>query len=446
MFKPGDRVYFLSESSDNAEYFRGFLCNLQVADVREGFEFLSIRTTTLDMHYGVHPSEIALMPIHVGGSLQLPSGEYAQITAIREQFTAGTVAQVTVTDHAGPSFSVYVDLPTMEVTLEPPLIVSETQVRVLTFTDYIRSQVRSRYAFLVRPRLGRHNQILDSYAPRLLDLMYSTPLERLRVPSTATAISPFIASNLQVPVVPASDLVRLLGFTKRDLTSLIETVKAKSLDICFIGFGGTGVNTTHWLTEICKITGHDALFNSLTVVEPDSVEFSNLLRFPIDPNSIELHDSLPTSVRKLELFQPEHARHLAVSVDLRSTYLEGPLDIRDCIYYGAPDLGTRQVFCGSRFIAATHSGNSCNLYLNPTQDSDLQVETYGVIDLGVFFLNQLRMAIAFLELLASDTDLSEIDRNLFTYSFSEPSTLRTSKRYCITVHSETERIPYANPS
>lgn len=95
-------------------------------------------------------------------------------------------------------------------------------------------------------------------------------------------------------------------------------------------------------------------------------------------------------------------------------------DTSKTVFYGAPDIETRQDMAASNYnlITATHGDDSATLALNPIQDTSLQVETYGVIKLGPFFMNQIRLAIGLLETLASDQDLSEKNKTLLDYSYT----------------------------
>ena len=100
------------------------------------------------------------------------------------------------------------------------------------------------------------------------------------------------------------------------------------------------------------------------------------------------------------------------------------------IIYGAPSLSARAEMTEfGNFIAATHANTSCSLWLNPKQEQDIQVESYGMIQLGAFFMNQLRMAIGLLEVLATRTDFTEQDQNLLTYEFTGDIKLRTDRQY-----------------
>lgn len=81
------------------------------------------------------------------------------------------------------------------------------------------------------------------------------------------------------------------------------------------------------------------------------------------------------------------------------------------------------------FIGATHANTSCSLWLNPKQDQDIQVESYGMIQLGGFFMNQLRLAIGLLEVLASEQNLAEQDKSLLRYEFTGEAAMKTDLNY-----------------
>lgn len=102
------------------------------------------------------------------------------------------------------------------------------------------------------------------------------------------------------------------------------------------------------------------------------------------------------------------------------------------VYYGAPDIATRQAMSEANLnlITATHGDDDASLILNPVNQSDLQVESYGMIKLTTFFMNQIRLAIGLLELLASDQDLSERNKKILDFSFvTNTKTLPTSRKW-----------------
>jgi hypothetical protein len=81
-------------------------------------------------------------------------------------------------------------------------------------------------------------------------------------------------------------------------------------------------------------------------------------------------------------------------------------------------------------ITATHGDDDASLILNPVNQSDLQVESYGMIKLTTFFMNQIRLAIGLLELLASDQDLSERNKKILDFSYvTNTKTLPTSRQW-----------------
>lgn len=102
------------------------------------------------------------------------------------------------------------------------------------------------------------------------------------------------------------------------------------------------------------------------------------------------------------------------------------------IFYGAPDINTRSIMKDRNIplLAGTHGDDDVSLTLNPTQDTQLQRESYGMIKLTTFFLNQIRLTIALLEYLASDYDLSESNKTLLNYSYgNDAKPLPTNRQW-----------------
>jgi hypothetical protein len=75
------------------------------------------------------------------------------------------------------------------------------------------------------------------------------------------------------------------------------------------------------------------------------------------------------------------------------------------LIYGAPELETRTLFNDANltYFAATHQENKAKLSINPEVDADMALETYGKINLGIFFLNQIEMTIQFLKFIGEHT-------------------------------------------
>lgn len=349
------------------------------------------------------------------------------------------------------------DLVLIETPLDEGMTWSNTRRRTLQFSgDHLLEQIRTRYAFFERPTNGLSNIIIDNYAPKL---MYNTKfnptaLAQMNLPKTIYAISPWFAQYFGAQQVPTEQLCRMLGFDVATLKQMITKIKHKQYSITFVGYGGTNVNTIHWLTEIMKLTQSVNLFKFIEVYEPDTAEISNLLRFPKNPYIENLRSSSthvnPTS--KLKLLDPAELGLLSkekpvlvpgridgrnLPYNSKGTFYDYNRTVRKSlpkdnhIYYGAPNIETRASFEDvGHFISATHNGNDAHLWLNPTQDTDLQVESYGLIQLTPFFMNQLRLAIGLMETLCiDDLDLTAKDQCLLEYSFNGIPQLSTNKTY-----------------
>lgn len=322
--------------------------------------------------------------------------------------------------------------------------------------DYLREQIRTRYGFFERPSSGLSNVILDSFFPRLM-YNYDMNIAQLRLnesfPRTACAISPLVAECLNVKRIQTEQLCRVLGYDAKAIKALIDTVRAKKINIVFAGAGGTGMNTSYWLTELCTMVHAIDLFDRVCVFEPEIIEYSNMFRFPISlaaytdatgkydlPYKMLLIEPMAQKLSaKKPIFLPIFLNKNIGGIGTDS-FFSRSWDIdasrytyttkSNTIIYGAPSLSARAEMTEfGNFIAATHANTSCSLWLNPKQEQDIQIESYGMIQLGAFFMNQLRMAIGLLEVLATRTNFSEQDQNLLTYEFTGDIQLRTDRQY-----------------
>lgn len=324
-----------------------------------------------------------------------------------------------------------------------------------TFTkDYLKEQIRARYGFFNRPTNGLSNVVLDSFIPGLLykyDMNESKLLENETFPKSSVCISPLLASMLNIKQVPTDELIKILGYTTKDITNLMKQVKAKDLHFVFAGVGGTGMNGAYWLDELSKLTNVINMFKTITVFEKENIEFSNILRFPIPLSS---YYKSGHSAAKLNLVMPFLSRLTSRKINTYEKYLSRdgnyyslPSEIfhqnwnsntrkydltsrANTVIYGAPGIEYRNELSKiGNFVCATHASNSCSIWLNPTQTESIEIESYGMIQLGPFFMNQLRMVIGLLELLASDTPLDTPDHEYLDYEFDGISQMRTSRQY-----------------
>jgi len=305
-------------------------------------------------------------------------------------------------------------------------------VRIDFHSNYIKEQIRTRYAFLHRPSSGVLNPVVDTYFPQMYyNFGHNVGLKHNhQLPTTAVAISPLIANAFNIKQLSCEQMCQVLGFDKKSIRKLITDVKRHKYTFAFIGAGGTSINTAHWFSEMCKLVNIFNIFERIYCFEEDTAEVSNLLRFPIDPRTIT-----SSSSHKLDLMAPIVA-NLTNDFRGRSQYVPTaggsyPYELYTHLYlddqkardkhilYGAPTIETRDDLSKyGNFICATHANTNCSIWLNPKQELENSVESYGMIQLAPFFMNQLRMAIKTLELLApGDLDLQQQDVQLFNYQF-----------------------------
>ena len=327
-------------------------------------------------------------------------------------------------------------------------------VTIKSFTaDYLKEQIRARYGFCNRPSSGLSNVVLDSFFPGLL-YKYNMDVQKLLAnesfPKTSVCVSPLVADLLQVKRIPTDQLIKILGYSVKDISNLLVAVKNKSLNFIFAGIGGTGMNTAYWLDELSKLTNTINIFNTIAVFEKEAIEFSNILRFPLPLSTYYQYASIFSNrAYKTEIIPPLLNRLtnrkliISNSYIAKDSYLGGEFfntnyDTRPATYtakrrtviYGAPGLEHRNYLSSlGNFVCATHASNSCSIWLNPTQTESIEIESYGSIQLGPFMMNQLRMTIGLLELLASDTPLDTKDHEYLNYEFTGESVNRTDRQY-----------------
>ena len=353
---------------------------------------------------------------------------------------------------------------------------SDIKTKSINFSStHLKEQIRHRYHLQDRPTSGSLNTIIDSFLPSAL---YNCNMdsEKIRrqysysLSKTAYAISPYVTNLFAIKKVETKQLCRILGFDEKKIKSMLMNIKLKKLDFVFVGAGGTGINTAVWLKEMCEFSNITGLFNKASCFEEDNAELSNLLRFPIDPHSIiidgltpsggaidnssklhlikhslmQLSSNTPSLVTKFICKDANLVSDFPASVFMNNmeTVVKDDGDFEtlnsfrtrsNVVLYGAPDIETRiNLSKAGRFISATHATNSCNVYINPIQDAMIQVESYGMIQLAPFFMNQLRMAISLLEILSDDNLdelLAEQDKSVLSYSFNGESVLKTDRIY-----------------
>jgi len=326
----------------------------------------------------------------------------------------------------------------------------------INIAEIIADKIKVRYAEITERTMGSANMVVDSFYPTYVRESLIMGTRKHTLGQKCSAISPFIANELGVFQTPFEDIIKMLGYKKADLKKMLETVKAKKIDLVLVGLGGTGMNFMHWATEVCNYTNTVALFDRIKIYDKDMIDLTNIFRFPqiLNPsgsysqgayrNSVEKINCLPANtilcrkpidtsyeflnVRSLSFYVERSTAVLntaenyndnekLLSENKRSMFSS----LKNKVYYGAPDIESREAFYGIediKFISGTHGDDSCQLYIKPPQNSSIQIESYGMINLSVFFMNQVKLTLSFLELLASNTDLTQ-EKLVLDYSFSE---------------------------
>lgn len=345
----------------------------------------------------------------------------------------------------------------------------------------ISEALAHRYAVLEKPGKVR-NLIVDSFLPQYF-IKHKFNLENIQeefrnISSTATMIHRGFARMLGIRELPLDDMLVMIGYTKERITDLLTNVRAKKLNIAFAGYGGVGTNTVYWLTELCNMANIQGLFNKIIISDFDRLSLDNVFRMPNpfktfsalkhkdmifnDPsnryartahceNSLYKTQTIPTdSFKALSTKAPYYeTRHLD-----GHTFNENHIDhLYNWIVYGAPDIESRKLFSKAinrdlperpnyydncladhikAFISATHGDDSCGLVINPNyleNESNLMMESYGIIQLNVFFFNQLKLAISFLEVLEkySLDELNEFRDKEFLKDYSIVNNQKSNK-------------------
>lgn len=312
------------------------------------------------------------------------------------------------------------------------------EVTTHKFDTHLRTQIFTRY---FRPPAIEYNAVLDSFLPFLACSYVSNTSG-----NTVHAISPFTADLTGAKQIPLTTI--LTTILKQDLSALHTTllaIKQAKLTVIFAGTGGTGINTICWLSSICDHFGITNLFQSIHVYEADYVDFSNIFRFPLplstytnkSDSKLPKVDLIKSKITTLSSVVFYHNKFLTQLSDIPATLRDGSTLKPSCVIYGAPSIYNRNFLSSlGAFVSATHANNTASLYINPVSDDILQVETYGLIQLNSFFINQISMALGFLDILASGS-YTMPHHHFAEYTF-EASTI---EQYNFDIKSEMTAMP-----
>jgi hypothetical protein len=277
--------------------------------------------------------------------------------------------------------------------------------KIVDIRKNIVEEIESKYEFFIKSDFKTvANMSLDSMFPYLFKHRYMTTEPAMsiqRFPVSSFAISEFVANTMNVRKAHISELCEILGYTEKNIKDILLAVKRQKLNLILTGLGGTGMNFNYFASEMCNWTNTVNIFKEISVYDNDKYSISNLIRIPFDFRSRAVdHEktysfiNTPSIGSRMKIYD--------YFISLEAALRLGNLD--RTIFYGAPNIRTRQDFADNeniKFISATHGGDDCSLYLNPPQDDSLQIETYGRINLSIFFMNHLKMTIQFFEFIAN---------------------------------------------
>ena len=306
----------------------------------------------------------------------------------------------------------------------------------------LKNALNLRYAMFDRIADGSANPIIDSYMPKAI----KDNVQNLNLPHSAYCVSEWFSNMTGVRQLPFKMMLQTLNVSDKELKEMVLKVKRKKLHLCFVGFGGTGTNTYHWLTKILDHTGNVNLFDQVTIYDKETLDFTNLLRIPFDTDKlcanykVDLFDNrnnLSNRTPKVEKryitpikrnwasssrLEPEQRLYKSVITSEEDAHHKTYVPHDNVVFYGAPNLETRADMneANFNFINATHGNDDCSLMLKPEIDMNLQTESYGMIRLTSFFFNQLAMTIALLRFLADDDeDKWNKEGEFFKFNFKD---------------------------
>jgi len=292
----------------------------------------------------------------------------------------------------------------------------------IQINDLIFQKIKFRYDFYdsvrVWDKMTANKLFIDTFYPfDIASSIRDNQKTRTYITSgrNGYAISERVAEDTGARRLHISELITMLGYTKTDITKMLQHVKNLELDCVLVGLGGTGSNFLHWLYEMSEWTGKSQIFHKIRAFDDDEFDVPNMLRIPFIPQYRTIENEAPFKTKCIPL-KFNNASVIFVPVNRKLT--EEDLSshrigmIRKTFIYGAPDIATRTFLSRGEytFFAATHRDGEYSIVENPDVDNDLMLETYGKINLSKFFLNHLSMTIDFLRYLPTRTEPYDTQR------------------------------------
>lgn len=272
--------------------------------------------------------------------------------------------------------------------------------------------------------------------------------------------------SYNVPYVPINDQIAIASeYTEAQVKAWLKIIAKKKINMTFLGLGGMNLNVIENLSQLCSYFSIKNLFEKILIIEPEDLEYHNLIRFNTaqylrdEQSSLSLDTYLTsaltaltnaefevkklTKLNKLVLLDRSSLGQISQkAIVLSSSYIkdragfeklihssfvdkfEGVLNDKPLCIFGSPEVATRNIFssfCKSRknvsFLCATHQNETVELKANPVpEDSSLIVETYGSIRLTPFLVNIMRVTLETIKYLA-ENDLTPDTKQIYHHTF-----------------------------
>ena len=154
-------------------------------------------------------------------------------------------------------------------------------VQSINIAELVADKIKTRYAEISEATFGSQNMVIDAFYPTYVRQSLVNRHFAPNLSKKVSCISPFLAKELNCFQIPIEDLARMLGYSKIQLKTILESVKAKNIELVLVGLGGTGMNFMHWATELCNYTNSINVFESIYIYDEDKIDLTNLFRFPM---------------------------------------------------------------------------------------------------------------------------------------------------------------------
>jgi len=299
--------------------------------------------------------------------------------------------------------------------------------KIKRINEIIAQQIEWRYELLnwnhYRTRHKKNKEIYDSYFP---GLVYKSIKNKSMIESITSkkrkdyVLSERISKITGNPLLHISEITNMLGYTKTEISKILAKVKKNQPRVSLLGMGGSGSNFIHWTYLMAEWTNKLELFYELTLIDFDKFDTTNMLRIPFASRNNVMHpykvNVVPTKYTNIA----KSYRTTLVKIERGNDAVPIISNMKNTYVYGAPDLETRKLLneLNVPYYAATHKDNRCGIKYMPDVDDELGIETYGKINLTVFFLNHIQMTIEFLKFLGEPRQL-EKNEILYYHDYDE---------------------------